>query len=323
MADQASSTPDLQKLATDWVIAHSAWWGIIAVGFVSTAGIVWWNWEKIIKLPGVAWLLALIFPKKESPPTPLPRPKPDRLAVAVVHLEGDQNGELERLSIEGLSEMDEIQVLRFDRVIAPTDASVEDAIEAGHRRARDLLAESGAHVLIWGTVLRNGTVTIPKLHCTASRDLPVEGRARRYKLSDELELPDTFRSDLTEILDLLVLVIGAYFTPEKAPTRGPLPDFIKRIHKLLMAEGTQWPPATRQNLTFGFADLCFVHGVQDWKNDEWLQMAQDAYETAIPKDDTVWLFHRYLNAFYNLSMVYQYRGVCLGKRELSEKLNCG
>jgi tetratricopeptide (TPR) repeat protein len=181
------------------------------------------------------------------------------------------------------------------------------------------LAESGAHVLIWGTVLRNGSLTLPKLHWTASRELPVESRSRRYTLTDELEFSDVFRSDLTEILDLLVLLAGAYFSPEKAPNRGPLPDFLRRIHKLLQKEGAQWPPATLENFKFGFADLCFIHGVQDWKNDEWMQMAQDAYESAIPKDDMAWLYHRYLNAFYNLAQVYHYRGVVLENRELTEK----
>jgi tetratricopeptide (TPR) repeat protein len=136
-------------------------------------------------------------------------------------------------------------------------------------------------------------------------------------LSEQLEFPDIFRSDLTEILDLLVLAIGVYFSPQKPRTRGPLPEFIKRVHKLLTSEGAQWPPATRRNLTFALADLCLVHGIQDWKNDEWLRMARDAYENAIPKDDTVWYSHTYLTAFYNLAQVHLYRGTCLNNREFT------
>lgn len=315
MAEPAPS--DFQRQATEWVTAHFGTTGLVVIFLLSTACACWWNWDKIQKLPGVAWLLARLFPHKDAPPTPLPRPKEGRLAVAVVHLDGDLNSEMERLVTEALSEVEDLQVLRFDRVIASTGGNVEDAIQAGHNQARGLLVESGADILVWGTVLRNGPVAIPKLHWTASRDLPVESRSRRYMLSEQLEFPDIFRSDLTEILDLLVLAIGVYFSPQKPRTRGPLPEFIKRVHKLLTSEGAQWPPATRRNLTFALADLCLVHGIQDWKNDEWLRMARDAYENAIPKDDTVWYSHTYLTAFYNLAQVHLYRGTCLNNREFT------
>jgi tetratricopeptide (TPR) repeat protein len=308
---------DFQRQATEWVTAHFGTTGLVVIFLLSTACACWWNWDKIQKLPGVAWFLARLFPHKDAPPTPLPRPKEGRLAVAVVHLDGDLNSEMERLVTEALSEVEDLQVLRFDRVIASTGGNVEDAIQAGHNQARGLLVESGADILVWGTVLRNGPVAIPKLHWTASRDLPVESRSRRYMLSEQLEFPDIFRSDLTEILDLLVLAIGVYFSPQKPRTRGPLPEFIKRVHKLLTSEGAQWPPATRRNLTFALADLCLVHGIQDWKNDEWLRMARDAYENAIPKDDTVWYSHTYLTAFYNLAQVHLYRGTCLNNREFT------
>ena len=144
----------------------------------------------------MAWLLARLFPHKDAPPTPLPRPKEGRLAVAVVHLDGDLNSEMERLVREALSEVDDLQALRFDRVIASTGGNVEDAIQAGHnQRARGLLVESGAEILVWERSCGTVSVAIPKLHWTASRDLPVESRSRRCMLSEQLEFPDIFRSD--------------------------------------------------------------------------------------------------------------------------------
>ena len=96
----------------------------------------------------------------------------------------------------------------------------------------------------------------------------MENRSWRYILTEQL----TFRSDLTEILDLLVLAIGAYVSPQEGRTRGLPPEFIERVDKLLSSEGPQWPAATRRGLTFAFADLCLIHGVQNWRNDEWLRM---------------------------------------------------
>lgn len=67
-----------------------------------------------------------------------------------------------------------------------------------------MLAESGADVLIWGRVLRNGEQAVPKLWWTTARALPLESRPGRYQLTPELEFPPVFREGLNALLDLLV-----------------------------------------------------------------------------------------------------------------------
>ena len=134
-----SAPSDSQRQATEWVTAHFGAAGIVVLSVLSAAFACWWNWDKVQKLPGVAWLLTRLFPHKDPPPAPLPRPKEGRLAVAVVHLEGDLNSEMERLVTEARSEIPDLQVRRFDRVIVSTDGNVEDAIQAGHDQARGLL----------------------------------------------------------------------------------------------------------------------------------------------------------------------------------------
>jgi hypothetical protein len=61
-------------------------------------GLVWWNWDDIAKRPGVESILAR-FQQKALPTAPA-----GRLAIAVAHLERDQDREHERLVRDGLRE---------------------------------------------------------------------------------------------------------------------------------------------------------------------------------------------------------------------------
>jgi hypothetical protein len=308
MPDQQPSSADLRKLIEQWVAAHLGLPGTVALAALFAVGAIWWNWEKIRKLPGIEGLLNR-GARRPPPVLPLPRSSPGRFAVAVAHLENDQNAEQERLLVEALAEIGTIQVLRFDRVIAPQRDDLEEAIKAGHEQGRALIAESGADVLIWGAVLRSGQKTIPKLHWTTARGLPLENRARRYQLTEELDFPEIFHTDLTDILDVLVLTTRDYISPDEAYTRGPLPEFIERVDKLLVAESPKWPQATRSSLLFAFADLCSVYGIKDWKNDEWLRKAQVAYRAGLPKPAEDWIPRGYLNALFNFARTHFYRGI--------------
>ncbi len=148
MPDQQPLSADLRKLIEQWVATHLGVKGIVALAVLFAIGALWWNWEKIRKLPGIAWFLRRRA-RRPQPPPPLPRASPGRFAVAVAHLENDRNSEQERLVIEALTEIGAVQVLRFDRVIAPQRDNVEEAVKEGHEQARALLAESGSDVLIW------------------------------------------------------------------------------------------------------------------------------------------------------------------------------
>jgi hypothetical protein len=83
---------------------------------------------------------------------------------------------------------------------------------AGHEKARHYLQETGAEVLIWGTVLRHGNKTIPKLYWTSSEKLSHGKETGRYPIiEDELQLPEVFWNDLSEILRLLIASKASQF----------------------------------------------------------------------------------------------------------------
>lgn len=317
--EQQVPPADLQKLIEQWVGEHLGLTGTVAFAVLLAILALWWNWEKIQKLPGIAGYLAHRS-RRPLPLAPLPRPVRGRFSVAVAHLENDQDGEHERLIVEALSEVRGVQVLKFDRVLAITESNVDDAVKAGHEQARALLAESGADVLIWGTVLRVGEKSLPKLRWTTARKLPVEERPGRYPPTEELNLPELFFNDLTDVLDLLVLTSDQYMSPEEAYTRTSLPEFIARVERLLAAQSAKWPGVTRARLSAAFGDLCLVHGRQDWKNDEWHQKAQLAYRVFLDEHArNPWSLRAYEAALYNFASTHLQRGLCKPDRAQLEQ----
>ena len=70
--------------------------------------------------------------------------------------------------------------------------------------ARALLKASGADVLIWGVVLKQGGKSLPKLYWTPARDVAQSPTPARYQMTEALSLPTLFWQDLTNVLGLLV-----------------------------------------------------------------------------------------------------------------------
>src|SRR5438876_751236 len=89
----AVDSPDLRKLIQDWV-----WKRFGLVGLVVLAGVgLWWQWDHIIKLPGIEPLVARITRKA------LPKTVAGKFNIAIAHLEGDDRNETERLIRESLA----------------------------------------------------------------------------------------------------------------------------------------------------------------------------------------------------------------------------
>jgi hypothetical protein len=158
-------------------------------------GLVWWNWDDIAKRPGVESILAR-FKQRALPTAPA-----GRLAIAVAHLERDQDREHERLVRDGLREFEGAEVLRVDRTV---DLDQPDEKKA-EEEARGLLRQTGAHVLIWGSVisLSGKSASAMRLFWTPARDVPGAKSTGKYQ-TETIELPPVFWSDLKQILGLLV-----------------------------------------------------------------------------------------------------------------------
>jgi len=213
------------------------------------------------------------------PQEALPKANPQRFAVAVTHLDNDPDQEHEHLLVEALQEEEDIQILRFDRTIPLDGPQPQERVKAGHDQARAYLEESGAQVLIWGTVLTAKTHSLPKLHWTPARHLELKKKFDRYQLTEDLNLPSVFWSDLGDILRLLVISYGAEFHAQKGHfIADKLSPFIEKVRRLVNGgEGQErWNAETRVNIQFILAGSLQTLGEQTGKGEP-LEEAVRAY----------------------------------------------
>ena len=269
---------DLWSLLSDWLRRR---FGIVGVAVLAGFGI-WWQWEHISKLPGIEPLVARITQK------PLPAAVPGKFNIAIAHLEGDTNHETERLIRESLVEFKSVATLSFDRLIVANGADSEKDERDGHARARALLATSNADVLIWGTVLRQGGKTLPKIYWTTSNGATPPRAVGRYQTTEDLSLPTIFWQDLTNVLGMLVATSeaesgvqdGHYSVETLAP-------FIRRVRGLLGASNAeQWNAATRAKVLTFLGTALTTYGEQSGRNEPLLDAIAAHKEalTARPRD---------------------------------------
>ena len=236
-----------------------------AAGF---AFVIWWKWPEFRKRPFVAKII------DRSKPAALPAADPSRFTVAIAHLEHDPQQEHENLIFQGLNEgfsgedKNAVQILRFDRTIEISDPTdLEPVVAAGHETARSYLTESGAEVLIWGTVVEGGEESVPKLYWTTAREGDRPRNPGRYATED-LALPQIFWEDLVDILRLLVVTRDAEFRSLDghfvADRLGP---FINKVRSLLTGGGQGWTNETLPQVQLILATSLSTVGEQAGRNE--------------------------------------------------------
>jgi tetratricopeptide (TPR) repeat protein len=92
-----------------------------------------------------------------------------------------------------------------------------------------LLEDSGAHVLIWGLVLRHDCKSAPRLYWTTPQ---ASKRAKEPYQPENFKLPDLFWNDLAEVLRLVVVAHYSTFQ-EGRFSADQLTPFITRVRRLL------------------------------------------------------------------------------------------
>ena len=267
--------PDLRTLLKQWIYQRYGFWGSVVLAILAAAGLTIWNWDKVKNLLGVSTFISWMSRK------PLPKADPKRFAVAIAHLDNDKDRQYERLIVEALKEIQGVQILQFDRTIPLEGAQPEERVKAGHDKAREYLNESGAHILIWGTVLSRDDSSLPKLYWTPSKDLG-ERQARRYQLTEDLGLPDIFWSDLADILRLLVLNYHTGFSAQEGHfVADQLAPFIEKVRQMLKVGQQQgWNAEARAQVQFILAGSLLTFGEQVGNNEP-LEEAVAAYREAL------------------------------------------
>ena len=193
------------------------------------------------------------------PKAPLPKADPARFSVALTHLANDRNRRIERLIVESLRTLSGVQVLVLDRTISPEGSVPEEAEREGHETARALLRVSSANVLIWGTVLSDGTSEAPSLYWATAT---VGMRSQQPFVPQDLRLPKMFWDDLALVLTLLVTTESAEFFARRGQrVAHELKPFLDRVEALL-GGARNWNASIRNQIVLIAARAHQAIGIQ-------------------------------------------------------------
>src|SRR5262249_40935923 len=141
---------------------------------------------------------------------------PGRFSVGVAHLDHDRDQEFERLILAALQKFSGIEVLSFDRLITIRGNRPDESSRAGHEQARNLLRRSGAQAILWGEVLTIGSTSVSLLHWTTARESAEVKASERYKpRREDLDLPNLFWDDLTQVLALVISASAAEYDSQR------------------------------------------------------------------------------------------------------------
>ena len=176
---------------------------------------------------------ARAFERRPGAREALPKAQQGRFTVAIARLENDDRRHVESLIVDALRELRGVQILRFDRMISLEGAVPEESELRGHQKAHTYLDQSGANVLIWGTVLEHDGRTAPRLFWSthfASR------RSSELYIPRDFKLPQIFWEDLAEVLRVAVFSSAAVLFPFSGRyIADQLERFTTRLRHLLRA----------------------------------------------------------------------------------------
>jgi tetratricopeptide (TPR) repeat protein len=185
---------------------------------------------------------------------------------------------MEHALVEGLREVHGIDVRVFSR------PPISDAnVKAGHELARKYLRQSGAQILLWGTVITAPGKNVPKLYWTTSGTTNPAKLPGRYPLTEnDLNLPVVFISDLAQVLRLLVATQSADFYAEEGRfVADRLAPFIEKVRHLLdAAAGQGWSAKDIALVEFTLGNALETYGEQTGQNPP-LQEAVTTYRAAL------------------------------------------
>ena len=274
---QADDAPEIGKLIRQSIYRRFGLRGLVALAIAGLALTIWMRWNDVRTLP-VSPVLSPMSPKSRCPADP------NRFSVLVAHLESDPDDQNLIIITEAMGrDFPAVQVLLLDRTIAVEGAIPEETERRGHEEARRYLKESGASVLIWGTVLHYGGDAKDKLYMTATGIEPGAPHQYTPEVASEFRLPAIFWAQLADVLRLLVASQNAQFDAQSGQyVSDRLPAFISQVERLLETSAARpdWSPQDRGAVRTVLGDALQRLGEQAGTNEP-LRQAVDAYREAL------------------------------------------
>jgi hypothetical protein len=223
-------------------------------------GLVLWNWDDIAKRPGVESILAR-FKQRALPTAPA-----GRLAIAIAHLERDKDQEHETLLLDELRQFEGVEAVSVDRTVDPEQPDKKIAQE----EARGLLRQTGADVLVWGSVISLSGKSAMRLYWTPARDMPGAKSTEKYLPQIEsLALPELFWNDLKQVLGLLTQTRLAEITFGQPGhyVADRLAPLIAQVRALVQSKEGVWNSETLAGVRFSLAMSLQLDGEQSGNNE--------------------------------------------------------
>ncbi|MGH6847192.1 MAG: hypothetical protein ACREC0_07085 [Methylocella sp.] len=245
-----------------WVVAA----GLLLLAAVIAASLyIWSNWKEIKERPGVEGAIKRFKRRAiEKAPAGL-------LTLAVAHLAGDEGRTQEKLLLDELAHFEGVETLTVDRTVEwPASGTEQAKKEKAERKARGLLQQTGADVLIWGSVISLSGKSAMRLYWTPSREVSGTIASGKYRAQTEtITLPETFWSDLKQILGLLTVSRLAELTFDQPGhyVADRLAPLIAQVRALVQSKEGVWNPETLAGVRFSLATALGHYGEQSGENE--------------------------------------------------------
>jgi len=239
----------------------------IAVMLIVLAGIgfIWWRSKDIIERPGVEWVIKRVKRRAiDNAPAGV-------LTIAVAHLQDDEGQKQEKLLLDELKHFDRVETLTVDRTMEwPASGTEQSRKKKAEETARGLLQETGADVLIWGSVISLSGKSAMRLYWTPAREIPGAKSTGKYSPQTEtIALPIEFWSDLKQILGLLTQsrIAALTFDQYGHYVADRLAPLIVQVRALVQSKEGVWNPETLTGVQFSLANALELDGEQSGKNE--------------------------------------------------------
>ncbi|HET6378379.1 MAG TPA: hypothetical protein VFG05_08770 [Methylocella sp.] len=233
--------------------------GALLIVGLFAAGTVWWHWKDIAERPGVAWIINYF---SQGPVNPAPA---GRLTLAIAQLGHDKDREHEILLRDELRQLEGVETIAIGR---PIDAEEQSKSNA-EKEVRELLQQSGADALIWGSVVNLGGRSAMRLYWTPSRHVPGAASTGKYLPQTEtLELPAEFWNDLKQILGLLAQsrLAELTFGQQGHYVADRLAPLIGQVRQLAASKRGDWTAETLAGVQSSLAVALAIYGEQSGKS---------------------------------------------------------
>lgn len=204
----------------------------------------------------------------------LPRPPADRFAVAIAHIEGDKDGDIETLIVESLKNIPGVEPVRFDRsseilmADQPTEAERQATIDA-----RAWLGQSGADILLLGYVVPTSEKLVRLLLVPRLADDTFEAK---LAASNAIEFPLYAKEPFQDVVRAQVLAYLGQFDPGRA-NAGELRSAIQKLIELVDTSSSGRPKIDMQ---VALGTVLAEYGVHAMEADA-LRASAKAYREAL------------------------------------------